>query len=400
MIDVATLKSSLATASGDVQVRLGLAELTSTGREESGTLTYPEIRPTKFARWRSAEIVGLVDPNTDAIRVRFISDQGTFWFDRTDMTFKKVTAVDWASEFTFPWLLGNLDLWAHESLTLLVHLVSTDLFPAPRVTDVRVMLDFPTWPGAVAQAVKDITDFVSLVEFTLIHQETLAADRGSWKIGNPHSEHNYDVRSVDQVVVNGDHKSATLVNGEVVLEGPAAPTGSTVEIAVSVKPTTAVRRADESRTVHRTPEWWFANLVSEGGLVGSVPSMMIGGEEIQLREQELRITVNGIAHRQADALAMRLALEAAFAEGLVITFPSGRCVFAQLPGPVEVVEEGSLNLPMATGSVLVVLKEFVFTKTVRRQRDDAGDALLTQLTLLFPDDLEFEFTESGFTNVL
>jgi hypothetical protein len=404
MIDVVTLKANLAERSGDVSVRLGMAGLGSSDVGTSGTLKYTHLQPDKMTTWKSAEVPGLADPATDAIRIRLGDGTSQFYLDQSTMKFEAVTDESaWDSEFMPPWLLGNVDLWTRKTLQLVVHLVSTTSDRQPHLGEIYILVDHPTWPGVVAQTVKDVADFLQRTPFILIHQETLSADRGSWKIGKPHSEHNYDVKSIVQVALDRVHKSADLVNGEIILSGPAAKAGQVVEIAVNVQPSMVVRRSDESDQIHRTPAWWMANLVSEGGLIGVVSSIFVGGSQVEERESELRITVNGVAHRQSDALAMRAALQSAFADGLAITFPSGRCVFAQLDGLVEVIDQGPTNLPMVTGTVSIPLKEYVFAKTVRKQREDdvapnqPGQPIHTEFTLEFPAaDLTVVFDEDGF----
>lgn len=392
MIDVVQLKARLAKRTGDVEVRCGTARLTGS----SGTLEYVHLQPTKMTNWISADIIGIRDYDTDAVRIRFGDGDKQFYFDESMDLIEVTDTSSWDDEWSPAYTMGALELWTRKSLQLIVHLVSTNSWPDPRVSDVRVLMDHPTWEGAVANTVRDVAKYVGSVEFTLIHSETLSASRGSWKIGKPYTEHQYDVRSVVQVAVDGVHKSSRLDNGEVILEGPPAPAGSTVEIAVNVLPTSTVRRVGEVDEVHRTPEWFLHELVAGGGLTGVISEFQVGGELVKQRLVELRIRVNGVAHRQADALAMRLALQSAFANGLEVQLPSGRCVFAQLDGLVEVVEEGPLNLPMATGEISVAVWEYVKTTTVRKQLRDDGTFLPTELTLKSPDGSEVVFNETGF----
>ena len=406
MIDVVTLKAGLATRDGAIRVQNNVARLTG----DSGTLTYTHVQPTKMTLWKAIEFYNLGSTADGSIRVRFGDGTNQYWLDDSDMTFKQVADTSqWSSEYTLPWLLGSADLWTRSTLQLVVHLTKDGENKDPQVSDIRVLLDNPTWEGAITNTLRSIAKHLSQSPFTLIHEETLSAPRGSWKIGKPYSEHNYDVRSILQVTVDGSHKSATLSNGEVILSGPPAPAGSRVEIAVRVQPTMTVRRSDETRVTHQTPCWWLTGLVVEGGLIGHTSSMLIGGEKVQVREQELRTTVNGLGHRQADALAMRLALQEAFADGLSITFPSGRCVFAQVDGLVEVIEGDDTSLPMATGVILVVVREYVFSKTVRYQRVDGdgnpaapgqpGNPIPTEITVAFPEDSDGfapVFNENGY----
>lgn len=408
-IDVLPLKSRLAERSGDVYVRLGQARLNG----DSGTLKFVQIAPTSMTVWKSAEIIGLVDPSTDSIRVRLERADGKqYYIEPSDGTLNEVLdQVSWASEFSPPYMLGSLDLWTTKTLTIVVHLIRTSADPDPRITEINVLLDNPTWEGAVAQAIRDVGKFIAAIDPILIHRETLTGSRSQWKIGKPHSEHGYVLTDLVQVTVDGVHKSAQVSNGIVSLVGPPAMAGQDIEIAVKFKPSTSVRRVDEIRILHETPAWVMRNLAIEGGLVGVIPDVIIGGFEIKERSAELRITVQGVAHRVADALAMRIALQQGFADGITVTFPGGRCVFGQLDALVEVIDEGEFNLPMAQGVVILPLSEFVFAKLFRKQRADAesvaadpsltlGQFLQTRMRYEFPvGDYSFSFNETdGFTN--
>lgn len=409
-VDVLPLKSSLATRSGDVYVRSGRARLDG----DSGTLTFCAIQPAKMVRWLSAEIPNLRDPSVDSIRIRLEDGNGTQWyFDPADGSIVEVTDTDdWSAEYMPAYMLGSLDLWAAPSLTIHVHLIKTASDSDPRVSGVNVLIDMPTWEGALAQVLYDLGAFVSQIDPILLHSETLSSDRSVWKIGVPHSEHGYTLTSLVQVTVNGSHKSATLSDGVVTLTGPSAKAGDHVEIAVKYRPTITVRRVDEVTVLHSVPAWILRNLAVSGGLVGDSPDVLIGGYEVREQAAELRVTIQGAASAVRDALAMRLALKNAFGDGICIMLDSGRSVAGALDGIVEVVEAGDeKNLPMASATVMIPLSEFTYARQTRKQRADADSLLLdptltlgqylqTRARIEFPlGDFAFSFTEtSGFTN--
>jgi hypothetical protein len=379
-IDVATLRPTYGSREGDVVVRLHRARLTG----ESGTVTYPVIRPDRFCRWVSAELMGLQNPAGDGVRVRVSDGESQFWLDENDMVFKAVTDEStWDTEFMAPWLLGNLDLWTRSELGLVVHLVATITDPDPQVGEIRVLADFPTWEGAISHCIRRVATFLGDVSFVLVHRETLAAARSEWKIGGDYTEFGYNVVGLVQVTVDGVHKSADFSDGVVTLKSTPAQSGSAIEIAVLVQPSVTVRRDEGSRTVHIAPEWWMASIVEEAGMTGVHSSFLVGGTEVRVREQDITVTINGIASRQADALAMRLGLQAAFSDGLVILLPIGRCLAANLLGFVEVIETGPAGMPQCTGKVRITIKEYVSSKVVRVSRDENGP-VTTSLSLEFP----------------
>jgi hypothetical protein len=380
-IEVVSLEINEATLSGSVQARNGIAYLAG----ESGTVQYTHIQPEKLTNFKAAEFFNLANSADGSIRLRFGNGINQFWLDDSDMTFKQVSDVSsWSSEYTLPWLLGNLDLWTRPTLQPIVHLAKTPTNQNPMISVLRVLMVQPTWEGAIASCIRSVAKKLKVSPFVLLHQETISQATSSWKIGKPYTEHQYETTALLQVTVDGVHKSASLNNGEITLMGPPAPVGSEVELAVYVQPPVSVRRSDETLVVHRTPAWFMTGLVISGGLQGTTSSLFIGGNEVFVKEQELRITVNGIGHRQADALAMRLALQSAFAEGLTITFPSGRCVFGQLDGLVELLEGDSVSLPMASGVVMIVVREYVHASVFRNQRDSSGNPITTEITVNFP----------------
>lgn len=399
MIDVVTLRTAFAEIDGDVVSRSGLLHLTGDPSEPGeGVATFTHVQPTKMTNFIAGEIVGQFAE--DSVRVRLSNGIGQFFIDNDEedgLVIKEVTdTTTWDAEFTEPSLLGNLDLWTQPSLQIIVFMKRTARDRNPRVRSPLILLDHPTWPGAVAQAVRDIVRFVSTVEPVLIHEEVLTEDTSEWEIGEPFSEHGYVLTELVQVAVDGVHKSARLADGKVIVEGPAVRAGSTVEIAVRYRPSTSVRRVGEVLVLDKTPAWHASNLVTAGGLNGIATIVMVAGNEIQERKSELRITVNGVAHRQADALAMRIALERAFGDGLTVTFPDGRCVFAQLDGLVEVVPQGAGNLPMASGVVVLSLSEFVSSRQVRLPRQD-GRPVYTSISIELRDGVTIvaDITESA-----
>ena len=393
MIEVLTMKHNQATRSGDLALVSGGIGLSgSLHCPANGTLTFTHIQPDKVTRWKAAEVNG--NFGSDSVRVRLSNGVKQYYFDDSLNIVEVTDVTTWDTEYSNPHLLGNIDLWTHTSLQLVVHLVRTSSDRNPVVDLARVLVDHPTWPGAIAQAVKDVVTFVGTVSPVLIHSETLAKPRREWKIGNPHSEHNYELNEIVMVTIDEVEKSATLSDGTVTLEGPEAPAGSTIEIAVKYSPNTSVRRVSEVRVVHRTPAWWIQDLVVAGGLNGIAVIVMVAGVEVQERRSELRVTINGIAHRQADALAMRAALNQAFGSGITITFPSGRCVFGQLDGLIEVVPQSSTNLPMASGILVMSISEYVFGKVAVKPRTDDGDPIFTELTIDLGDGLSITIQSS------
>jgi hypothetical protein len=387
MIDVISMKASQeASFDGSLVNRAGIVGLNGPSHSDDyvGTLTFPEIAPPSFARWVAAEVVGHYAH--DSVRVRFTDGTRTLYLDDADMTFKDVAdSAAWDDEWTRPDLLSSLDLWTARRLGLIIRLVRTDFDRDPRVTLVRVLLDIPTWRGAVHSAVSAIVALVKTVEPVLVHSETLSEETSQWQIGEPYSEQGFQLTELVQVTVDGDHKSASLSAGVVTLVGDSVPAGSDVEIAVKYRPQSTVRRVAGVRTLNRTPAWISSNLVVSGGLNGLMPRIGIGGYTVEERRIELRITVQGVAEGTSTAFEMRAALQGALKDGLTIDLPSGRSVTAQLDGFVEVVDTDPMvgNLPMAAGVVQAAFVEFVGHTQVRRARDDDGLPITTQVDFDF-----------------
>jgi hypothetical protein len=310
------------------------------------------------------------------------------------MRFKEVTADDWSSEFSLPYTLANVDLWTQPSLGIIVRLRRATFDKNPLIKDLRALVNFPAWEGAAAQAVRDVVKAVQTT-YPILYVDTVTTEpTQSWKIGIPHTERNYELTSIEQVLVNGQHRSASLSNGIVSISGPPAPTGADVRIAVRYKPNISIRRVGEVRITHKTPAWWIQDLVVHGGLNGFTTPMSIAGIDVFEKRSELRITINGIADRSADALAMRQALQEEFSRGLNITFPSGRCVVGQLLGLVEVVAQGQSNLPMATAIMSVPFVEYSATQVFKNRRSGdqvvdgvliPGQPILTELAIILTD---------------
>lgn len=384
MIDALAMKASQeATRSGDLVNRRGIIGLSGASHQErSGVLTFPRICPTMMTRWMAAEVIGHFAH--DSVRVRFTDGTRTLYLDSADLTFKDVSDTDdWDEEWSTPSLLNNLDLWTAPSLGLIIQLVRTDFDRDPQVVLVRVLMDLPTWAGSVAHVAKSIVAFIATIEPVLIHTETASAPITRWHIGAPYSEQGFDIRSLVQLCVDGDHKSATYADGVVTVVGDPIPAGSTVELAVKYRPQSSVRRVAGVRTLAKVPAWVSSNLVTSGGMNGMLPRVSVGGYEIDERRIELRVNVSGLAERTENALEMRAALQRAFVGGLTIELPSGRSVTAQIDGFVEVIEKDSQmgNLPMAAGTVMVAFVEYVGEHLVRRARDDDGAVITTSVEL-------------------
>ncbi len=387
MIDVLTVRASNAVTSGDVVKRLGIISLDAppTWPESVvGQVEYTLIEPASMVQWISAEFVGVEDQSTDAVRVRFVDADGdSFYLDESDFKFKAVAdTTSWDADYSRPAVMACLDLWTRQSLQIVVGLVSTENFPRPQVGDLKVALDLPTWEGAAAQAARRVAEAVDQIEPIVVHMETLTADQSRWLMGNPHSEINMELTELIQAAINGRHKSATLTDGVVELDGPAAKAGDSVRIAVKFKPSTSVRRMGTIRVINETPAWVLSNLITEGGLNGEVSPIGVNGIEVRRRKLDMQITVRGVATRQADALYMRAALQEYFSNGVEVVFDSCRSVQAQVEGLVEVLSGGRQSLPECIGVVRVTMDEYLGYRRVRnarRQVDDGQGGTTTEL---------------------
>lgn len=393
MVEVVTLRTSEAVKTGDVVNSMAGLRLDGSAFEtqKSGTVEYTTVQPTKFVKWRSVEILGRFDDFLESVRVRFSNGVQQYWMDVDDeFKIKPVTDTsDWTVEYTLPSSLGNMDLWTQESLQMVVYL-TRGTGDDPLVQDVRVLMDFPTWTGAVADSVKKVVDFVATIQPVLIEEISVAEPTTVLKF-NRANEHNFTLTKIEQVLVDGLHHSASLVNGNVVLEGAGAPAGSVITVAARYLPNTTVRRVGEVRVVHVTPAWWVQDLVVGGGLNGKSTTLMVAGDEVKETRVELRMIINGIGHRQKDALAMRLALQEAFGPGFTVEFPSGRCSFAQIDGLVEVIDQSSTGLPMASAVLNLVITEYIYSSQVKKARlfDDPNqtdnEPVYTTLCINLPD---------------
>jgi hypothetical protein len=381
VIDVTHFRASDAEKGSGLVMDYGSVRLRGHRSEDLGaTLTFEALEPTKMVRWMAAEVVG--EFAHDSVRVRLVDGDGVVrWMDPDDNLLIKVVDVDdWDSQWTEPSLLSNLDLWTYGAVGFHVRLVRTDFDRDPRVEGVRVLADYPTWEGSVHHTIQAIVEAVSSVRVLVVVRETVTSDTSVWRIGAPWSEHNIELAELVQVTVDGAHKSASLASGVVTLAGPPARAGSAVEIAVKFLPNGVVRRTDHVTTVDKVPCWWMQDLVTAGGLSGSSPRIPVGAYEVVTRRVDVRVSVNGIASRHADALQMRAALQAAFPEGLAVTMPSCRVVTVTLDGLVEVVNRGAVNLPMASGVLECALTEHVYPLLVRRPRDDDNQPLYTAVS--------------------
>lgn len=387
MIDVLVMRANdYASRSGDVELRylgsIGTKRDSTTG----GTLTFQRICPHKFARWKAAELMGSFAH--DSARVRFnrlnsnsTTESTTFFLNASTMTFDPVVDTSqWDDEWTEASLLANLDLWTAPDLQIIVHLVRTNFTADPTVTELRVLMDLPTWEGAVAAAARKITEVVGDIEPVLLYSETLSAPRAVFKLGVPHSEYGYTLTSVVLATVNGLERQASVSDGAVVLAGVTPPAGAVVEIAVKFTAKCAYLRGPTSRVLNQTPFWTVADLVVDGGLVGEAPKLYIAGHEVHQRRIQLELKINGTSTFVRDAFAMRAALQARFSRGLQICLPSGRGVFAQLDGLVELVDNTDPVLPMASGLISVAMVEYIDAYQFRNARN--GNApVYTELEL-------------------
>ena len=208
----------------------------------------------------------------------------------------------------------------------MVHIVSTTTERDPRFRSVSIVAEFPVSEGSAAQAVRSVADKISAVYPTLIVKDTPSVDTQSWKIGEPYSERGFYLQELKGVTVDGRFKAATLSSGVVTVDGPSAPKGSQVVIAVTFKPITTVRRVNEVHQVDKLPAWVITDLIRtrSSSLTGRLPPVVVGGVMVHRRFLDVQVTVRGVAHRQADAISMRDALLEAFAGGHKVTMSSCR----------------------------------------------------------------------------
>ena len=365
MIDVRTMKPSNASASGAFRRRTSYVELSSARVGTLAEFVFPTITPAKMVKWIAADVTGVDDNSTDAVRVRIGDGDDWFYFDEDDsLKLKQVTVSDWNSQYSSPLAVYAVSAWTRNKLALKVALVSTRQFRNPTFTGVSVLMDMPTWEGSIAQTIREVVQAVASVRPMLVHTETLVEATNTWKLGEPYTELGFVLESIVHVTVDGKHRSAELSSGIVTVKGATVPAGSVVEIAVTYIPQSSVRRAAESRIISKLPAFTVDQLVQSGGMNGRLPPINIGGVEVHRRFVDLQIVVNGVSTRQIDALMMRAALQEKFNGTLVIALDSGRSTGAAIMDLVTIAPSGSGNLPQCSGIVRCPMTEFVSYKRV------------------------------------
>jgi hypothetical protein len=346
---------------------------------DDGTVLYGPACPTGVVDWSSAEIEGISDQGADAVKVRFVNADGDrFYLDDESMTFEPVSdADDWTSEWSLPSLLSNVDLWRWPSFQVEAHLEATDEVPEPVVGDLKIVFDLPTWEGAVAQAVRAIVQAVADVRPILIHEETLESAGSTFDIGVPHIEHGHRLTELVRISVDGVERSGTLSGGRVTALGPPIPAGSIVKVAVRYRPNTSVKRIADVLIVDETPAWVVSNIVddpSAGGLNGEGGRVDVNGLDVRLRRIDGGLRIRGVCGRQADAFAMRAALQEALGSGIEITLDSGRAVTAHLDGFVSIVPGDVNQLPEVRATVRIPMVEAVGATRVHDARRTDAEA--------------------------
>lgn len=383
MIDVIVLQPKNAVMTGALRRRMSYVELSSTVAGTLAEFVFPTISPAKMVRWIAAEITGVDDNSTDAVRVRIGDGVDWFYFDESDsLKLKPVTVDDWESQFSSPLAVYAISAWTRSQLAFKIALISTKSFRRPTFTGVAIAMDLPTWEGSVSQAVRRIATAVASIRPILMHAETLSTPTSEWRLGEPHTEIGFVLESVIHVVVDGKHRSAELVDGVVTLKGAAAQAGSTVEIAVTFIPQTTVKRAAESRLVTKLPMFTLEQLVQGGGMNGRYPPMNIGGVEIQRRFVDLQIVVNGVALRQIDALMMRASLQEQFNGSFSVVLDSGRSIGAAVLDLVQMVPSGRGDLPQCSGTVRCPMYEYVSHRRVTPFASPIGDLATNTISIL------------------
>lgn len=387
MIEVVSVRASDAVLTDDCVRRGGRVVIDGPPEwSNQGQADFGLICSSMMVQWMSAELVG--DFSHDSARVRLTDGTSFFYIDEDDgMAVKPVTdSSQWDSEWSAPDLLSSIDLWTKRDLGVVVRLVRTSYHRSPSLIELRVLMRFPTWIGSAHHAIQSIVDQVSVTAVLAVEEETLTADQSEWRIGEPWSEFNIVPSSLEQVTVNGVHKSASLDSGVITLLGPPARAGDTVVLAFKYAPNTSVRRGEHVSTIDVAPAWWCQELVVAGGQSGLAPRVVVGCYSVSVRRLELRVTVNGVASRVKDAIQMRAALQQSFADGLNIDMPSGRRVSAHLDGVVEVVVKQGSNLPMATGIVQCSMIEYVTATLIRPPRTGSPQVpLRTTIETQLPD---------------
>lgn len=389
MIDVVTIKASTHATRGSGVVFRSPGSLVLSGepqRSGEGTVTFQEIVTADQVRWMSAELIGTFTDRS--VRVRLGDGSGRLWyFDSSTGELEPVAdTTQWDTEWSAADLLNNLDLWTYGTLIVVAHMIRVTDHRYPELIELRVLADFPTWKGSVNQVTEAVMRAVSDSRPVIVHTETLTADRSTWKMGVPYSELNLEIEDVIGVTVDGLPRSATVSGGIVTIVGDPVRAGSSLSIAVSVVVKGTFRRVAGVRVTAATPLWVFDNVLTSGGLSGRANKVSVGNYEVDARRVELRISVNGVATRLADAFSLRDALQSVFNGGLSIRFPSSRGVYATINGLVEVLETTALgNLPSANGIIQIPFMEYVAASQVRDSRS-GGAPVRTTVTLDVGDD--------------
>lgn len=398
-IDLLQLSSSLATTSGSVEVRRGVASLTNSKIGTYGTLTFQAITPTGFVEWKAAALTDVIDQSTDAIRVR-LSD-GSRWFYIENDQIVPVTVSDWSSQWTPAYALGSLDLWTSTTLIVQVCLISTVSNRDPRFKSLQVVLDLPTWEGPVSQAVQRIVTALSNCEPLLIHSEVLTVPKSEWKLGNRHTELGFDLSSLVRVTINDRVKSASLSDGVVRLAGPSAPAGSAVRIVCKYRPGVLVRRSDDAQIIDKLPIWIASDLVQQiSGLAGRLSPVNVNGYIVQRNMVDLQIKFSGVASRQVDALAMRNAVIEHFSRGVDVHLDSCRSLIAAVRDTIEVSPRSGEGYPEAVGQLRCILHEYAAGYRAVAARTSSGTTQTTTVSMSLPSgdvDATNESLDSGVT---
>lgn len=380
MIDVLRCRPKDAVLSESARHARGRIVLSSRRRGTIGVIEFGPFLPSSDHSWICAELNA--DPGYgQSCRVR-IGDEGGLWYwDESDsMTLKRVSdESSWDSEWSSPICLMSLDMWSGRALRVVVALVATAGSPTPSIAALDIVLSLPTWSGSVAQCAKSISDIVAALRPVLIHSEVLTADKSSWKLGEPVTEHGHVLTEVVACSVDGTRRQATLSQGTVTLQGPIARSGSTVEIAVAYAPQSAVRRMADARVVGKLPAYVVDQLVGYGGMGSPLPVLHVGGVDVFRRMIDLQVKIIGVAGRQADALAMRAALQEAFDASRTVELSSGRTIGILPMDMVEISASGPDKTPACIGTVRCAFEEYTSMRrtTAARRSGAPGTTSIT-----------------------
>lgn len=370
MIDVLNQTATSATLSGSARARLGQVQLSDKTLGTSGTITFGTFAPATLVGWLSAEVIGVENQGCDSIKIRIGTDTRLYYIDETDSLRIKpvVDESNWDSECSSSLALASLDLWTEQTLRVVVHLKSTLCNRVPTVKALAVVMELPVWEGAVAQIARRIVALVASIRPVLLHSETLTEEKLAWKLGEPHSENGHVLTEIVRVTVDEVERSAVLTNGVVTINGAPGRVGQRVAIAVRYQPQTSVRRVADVRIINKLPAFLVDDLVRGGGMNGTLPPLNVNGIEVRRRMVELRIKVSGVAARQADAFAMRAAMQEKFGGTEIITLDSGRTTGAAVMEIVEISPSGVESMPIAIGMVHCPAVEYTGYKRVSASR--------------------------------